>query len=296
MHPDTSTARVIPRKATPPVSVALHPILSGEIRLAVMRPRRPRRGPAKLARTLAGGVTRRGRWYPVPAYLVMHPHHGPVMIDTGYAHDVDRDPARTLGTLFGRVLMRHRLTGPPVTDRLARLGVGAREVRTVVMTHLHLDHASGAEEFPEATFVVDARERAAATGQRGPGPYACVHLDRIGAWRTLDPDAGTPFDAFSRTHDLLGDGSIRLVATPGHSPGHLAVLLRLSGRWALLCGDAAMSTRELAEPLVDGLIVDQDRYLAAGDELRAFIARHPDTLAIPSHDADLWRRLPDRAA
>jgi hypothetical protein len=52
-----------------------------------------------------------------------------------------------------------------------------------------------------------------------------------------------------------------------------------------------MSTLELREPVIDGLIVDQDSYIRSGEEAREFMRAHPDTLAIPSHDRELWSRL-----
>jgi hypothetical protein len=52
-----------------------------------------------------------------------------------------------------------------------------------------------------------------------------------------------------------------------------------------------MSTAELREPVIDGIIVDQDSYIRPGDEAREFMRAHPDTLAIPSHDKELWSGL-----
>jgi glyoxylase-like metal-dependent hydrolase (beta-lactamase superfamily II) len=69
------------------------------------------------------------------------------------------------------------------------------------------------------------------------------------------------------------------------------VLLRLRDRHALICGDAAMSTRELQEPVIDGVVVDQDSYVRSGEEARAFMRTHPVARAIPSHDRELWSRL-----
>ena len=69
------------------------------------------------------------------------------------------------------------------------------------------------------------------------------------------------------------------------------MLLRLRDRYALICGDAAMSLVELREPVIDGIVIDQDSYVRSGEEMREFMRAHPDTLAIPSHDADLWSRL-----
>ena len=268
--------------------VRLHRVDTGEIALRVMRPRRPRRGPAKLARTLLGSMTRAPSWHPVPAFLVEHPNEGPFLVDVGYDPSVASDPARTLGLLFGRVLMRHRCAARTVRDQVAACGVDPADVRLVVMTHLHLDHVSASGQWPAAEFVVDRAELAAAFAQRAPGPYVRSHLSTIRRWREIDygSSAAAPFASFARTIDLFGDGSVRLISSPGHSPGHQSVLLRLAGRYALICGDAAMSALELRERVVDGLIIDQRGYLRSGDEARAFVRAHPETLAIASHHRD----------
>ena len=95
------------------------------------------------------------------------------------------------------------------------------------MTHLHNDHASGAIQFPDATFVVDAAEwRAACKGGFAEG-YRHAHFDQPFDWRTVDYDGGrrrTP--ASSASLDLFGDGSVRLLSTPGHTRGHQSILLR----------------------------------------------------------------------
>jgi N-acyl homoserine lactone hydrolase len=271
--------------------VRLHPINTGEIQVRVMNPRPPRRGPAKLPRTLLGSFFRRAQWYPVPVFCVEHPDAGPFLIDVGYDPSVSSDPTRTLGFLFGKVIMKHRLAERSVRDQVVERGVDPSDVSRVLVTHLHLDHVSGSAEWPDATFVVDQAERAAADAQRGPGPYVKSHMATIGRWQEIDYAAAEPFETFSRTIDLFEDGTVRLVSSPGHSAGHQSVLLRLRDRYALICGDAAMSTLERREPVIDGIVIDQDSYIRSGDEARAFMRAHPDTLAIPSHDRELWSRL-----
>jgi N-acyl homoserine lactone hydrolase len=176
--------------------------------------------------------------------------------------------------------------------RIAATGVDPSRVSRAVMTHLHLDHVSGSGQWPQVTFVVDRRERAAAL-KRAPGPYVMSHLATIERWQEIDyaGPAAEPFETFGQTVDLFGDGLVRLIASPGHAPGHQSVLLQLRDRYALLCGDSAMSTRELHERLIDGIPLDQSAYLRSGDEARAFMRAHPDTLAIPSHDRELWSQL-----
>ena len=272
------------------MTVRLHPIRSGEIQLRVISPRAPRRGPAKVPRTLLRSLFRAAQWYPVPVFLVEHPSAGPFLIDVGYDPSISSDPTRTLGFLFGKVAMKHRLAERSVRDEVIARGVDPSQVSLAVMTHLHNDHISGSAQWPQATFVVDGAERAAA-GR--PGPYVKSHLATIGRWQELDysgPEAEA-FESFGRTVDLFGDGAVRLISSPGHALGHQSVLLRLRDRYALICGDAAMSTLELREPVIDGVVVDQDRYVRSGEEAREFMRAHPDTLAIPSHDRELWSRL-----
>ena len=226
----------------------------------------------------------------MPVFLVEHSDAGPFLIDVGYDPSVSSDPTKTLGYLFGKVMMKHRLVNRTVPEQLSERGVDPTGVSRVLMTHLHLDHVSGSAQWPNSTFVVDRTERAAAAA-RGPGPYVKSHLATIKRWQEVDYSSAEPFESFGRTIDVVGDGSVRLISSPGHSPGHQSVLVRLRDRYALILGDAAMSTRELSEPLIDGIVVDQDSYIRSGEEARAFMRAHPDTLAIPSHDRELWSRL-----
>jgi N-acyl homoserine lactone hydrolase len=271
------------------VTVRLHPIVSGEIRLRVMHPRPPRRGPGKLPRALIGSLARKAHWYPVPAFLVEHPSEGPFLVDTGYDPSVATDPTKTLGFFFGNVAMQHRVAERSLAEQVSERGVDPADIPIVVMTHLHNDHVSGSGQWPRATFIVDRTERA--TAQRGAGPYVKDHIAKIARWREIDYDQAEPFESFARTVDLLDDGSVRLISSPGHSLGHQSVLLRLQDRYALICGDSAMSTRELREHVIDGIVVDQDAYLRSGDAARRFMRAHPDTMAIPSHDRELMAGL-----
>jgi len=271
------------------VSVRLHPIRAGEIQLDVISPRPPRRGPAKLPRTLLRSFARKAQWYPVPLFLVEHAS-GPFLIDTGYDPSISSDPTRTLGFFFGKVAMKHRLVDPSTREQVLSRGVDPAEISRVVMTHLHNDHTSGADQWPGATFITTREERDAAAGF---GPYVKSHIATIKSWQEIDYSSGEaePFESFSRTVDLFGDGEVRLISSPGHSAGHQSALLRLRDRYALICGDSCMSSAELRETLIDGVIVDQESYLRSGNEAREFMGTHPDAIAIPSHDRELWSRL-----
>jgi len=155
-------------------------------------------------------------------FLVEHPTAGPIMVDTGFHPSVVRDVSPQLGP-GARLLYRVRMDREQTAAaQLAARGLSPADVTTVVMTHLHIDHASGISELPDATYVVDRREWAAAGAPRGAlKGYVPAHFDHPFDWRVIDYDApgATPFETFGRSVDLFGDGSVRLLSTPGHTLG-----------------------------------------------------------------------------
>ena len=103
---------------------------------------------------------------------------------------------------------------------------------------------------------------------------------------------GHAWGPFARTIDLLGDGSIRLISTPGHTAGHMSVLLRVRGRGSVLVvGDAAYTVRSIEEQVPPLLTASDDRYMRTLAELKAFSEQEPGALLVPSHDPDAWRAL-----
>ena len=97
---------------------------------------------------------------------------------------------------------------------------------------------------------------------------------------------------FSSTIDLLGDGSVRLISTPGHTRGHMSILLRpAGGRQVLVAGDAVYTLRSLRAEILPLLTVDDELYLRSLRELKAFAEQHPDAVVVPTHDPTAWRPL-----
>jgi N-acyl homoserine lactone hydrolase len=159
-----------------------------------------------------------------------------------------------------------------------------------VMTHLHADHASGLREFPGATVALGKREW---EGPRGAlAGYSRRQLETEADYRLLDFDAdGVPCDGFERTLDLFGDGSVLAADTPGHSPGHLSLILRLASGPALLSGDAIFTLGELRGEAEPWRIADRRRYRDSLAQLRRFARRRPDALIVPGHEMATWQTL-----
>src|SRR5918999_1031907 len=135
----------------PGATVRLHPLLSGR---ALAPPAYLLREPGRLAALRGLGiVVRKSDWLPVPipAFLVEHPGAGPVLIDTGLHPSVAVKPTETFGRVASLAFRDLEMdANQAVPAQLRGRGIDPARVRTVVMTHLHVDHASGISEFPGA--------------------------------------------------------------------------------------------------------------------------------------------------
>ncbi len=248
----------------------------------------------KILRALIGGKD--PMTIPIPAFLIRHPSAGAILVDTGLHPSIATDGRENFGGLANRFGKPALEPGEDVPAQLRGKGLEPGEIPVVVMTHLHLDHTSAISEFPRSTFVVSATEWEAAT--KGPKPalngYRRAHFDYAFEYRTVDFDRGAidSYATFGRSFDLLGDGSVRLVFTPGHSAGHISVVCRLAEREFVIGGDAMY----LAGQLDGGLAppprpFDAHNFRRSLQELRLFRSQFPDAIITPGHDPQYYSRL-----
>jgi glyoxylase-like metal-dependent hydrolase (beta-lactamase superfamily II) len=232
---------------------------------------------------------------PCLAYAVHHPSAGTILIDTGMHPDASTSLRRDFGTPLG-VLFRGLRPAPESFDtQLRALDIVPDEVTRVIMTHLHVDHTSGMRLLPNAQFLCARTEWTAATQAKlaVKNGYVSHHLPPAARMQLLDFDRdGEAYGPFLQTIDLLGDKSVRLVSTPGHTPGHLSVLLRLAhGRQVLVIGDAAYTLRNVRERILPMLTAGDALALRSLAEIDAFARREPDAILVPSHDPGAWHAL-----
>jgi N-acyl homoserine lactone hydrolase len=157
-----------------------------------------------------------------PCFVIRHPK-GTLLWDTGLGDEIADSPTGlTLGGIQGWV--DHKLA-----DQLKTLGLTPADITFVAFSHFHFDHTGNANAFPSSTWILDKAEVAWATAT--PPPPA-VMPDTFSGYKTaktqmIDGDL-----------DVFGDGSVRILHTPGHTPGHhvLMVTLRKAGT-VLLSGD-----------------------------------------------------------
>ena len=237
----------------------------------------------------------RWEWLPVPAFLIRHPSAGPVLVDTGLHPSVAAKPAANLGRIYARLARARLEPGHDLPAQLRARGLDARDIRLVVMTHLHLDRASGMSEFPGAAFVLSAREWEAASTDRRPllRGYRSEQYDYAFDYRTVSYDgpAITSYSTFGRTFDLFGDGSVRLASTPGHSGVLQCVMARLRDRDLLIAGDVVYKRSQIEGHGDQPRPVDPHTQRRSLQELRLFHRQYPDAVIIPGHDPEDWAQL-----
>ncbi len=231
---------------------------------------------------------------PVVAFFVEHPTAGPMLIDTGFHGSVPIEPGLAMGR-FGGLLFKdvEMESNQAVPAQLRGVGVAAESIKTIVMTHLHSDHAGGIAHFPEATFIISEREWAEARRGNQLAGYIKRQYDHAFDYRLVDfegPGASS-FATFGSSIDLFGDGSVMLVATPGHTHGHMSVVLRLDGGEALITGDAIYTMRTLRERHVPYRMDDEHRFRRSLREIELYVEQTPNAVVVPGHDMAHWRTL-----
>ncbi len=248
--------------------------------------------------TLQGGSLRPAT-FPALVALIAHPAEGLILFDTGY------DPAFLEATRPFPERLYRWLTPPditsPVADRLAAEGLDPVEVRHVVLSHFHGDHASGLTRFPNARIHCSkaglrriwgrGRIRALAAGT----PLGLLPPDLPERCAFFEDSPSIPLSRdllpFVSGADLLGDGSLVAVPLPGHCPGHWGLVLREPRGLHFLVADSAWSSRAVRENrpapwLTAAFLGDPAPGRDTLARLHALRLRNPDILLTPAHCAE----------
>lgn len=229
---------------------------------------------------------------PMLSWVLEHPE-GLIVIDTG-----ERAGARDLGTYVAcadpvnrAIITRNfRVSVSPESElgpQLVRLGLAPDEVRWVVQTHLHFDHADGFGFFPNAEVLV-SRAELEGHRRRPLGAVSCLYP--AGFSPTALKYVPRPYGAFGSHFPLTRAEDVVIVPTYGHSYGHQSVLLRDQGATLLFAGDVVFDERQLLGREVAGIVQHVGRARDSIDRVRAWVASTP-TVFLPSHDPGSLERL-----
>ncbi len=211
---------------------------------------------------------------PVPFYLIRHPG-GDVLVDGGNPLAVARDPRGHWGPLAD-VFEVHMTEDEHCVPQLERIGIELESIRFVVQTHLHIDHTGALGHFPDAAVVVHARELEAARAADSPlsTGYVRADFDRDELrWQPVEGET-----------DLFNDGTVRLIETPGHSAGHMSLLLDLASTGRVLITADAADNRDMWEGRARPRALHSREEAARSIERLRALATDTDALVVLGHD------------
>ncbi len=265
--------------------VRIHALRTGLVRV---RTAQRERRPGGLIRVLADSTWT--EWLPIHAWVVDHPD-GIIVVDTGEtARTAEPGYFPRWHPYYRRGVVMDVKPEDEIGPQLAALGIRPKDVRAVVLTHFHTDHAGGLRHFPESRLLVSGDDFAAARGFAGRlQGYLPQHWP---SWfdPTPIPFASDPVGPFARSFKVTAAGDVLVVPTPGHTPAHVSVIVRAGGVNWFLAGDTSYTERLLIERKPDGV---SPRASVAVNTLGmiAELARREPTVYLPTHDPESAGRL-----
>ncbi|HEY3786214.1 MAG TPA: N-acyl homoserine lactonase family protein [Steroidobacteraceae bacterium] len=209
----------------------------------------------------------------VPCFLIRHPK-GTLMWDTGLAPAFAKeDPWKKYGV--------HATVGPSIEQQLKQIGLTPAEITYVAFSHLHIDHIGNANLFAGSTWILNRKELAWATGPDSPaGDLSTFSAYKNARQKLIDRD-----------FDVFGDGTVTMLSTPGHTPGHEVLLLRLKSGNVVLSGDLWHLRSDVAGRRIYAGNLDRAATLASFDRVQRILTNLNARLIV-QHDPQDYQALP----
>ena len=196
-------------------------------------------------------------------YLIKH-SSGWMLWDTGVTDAIAAMPDGQAPTDPKATHWRRPKT---LASQLDALGVKPSDVKYLAISHTHPDHIGNVELFPTATLLVQKQEYEWPT-PLGVGRFKPEH----------------PVQKLEGDHDVFGDGSVFIISTPGHTPGHQSLLVKLPKTGAvMLSGDAVHFKDNWDNRRVPAINFDKDKTAASLQRIADMLAKEKAQLWI-NHD------------
>ncbi|KXU96485.1 AttM/AiiB [Caballeronia megalochromosomata] len=212
------------------------------------------------------------------AYLIRH--QGKWMLwDTGTQDDLIDEPE-------GRVIA-HGIRGTvtkTLASQLEEIGVYPDDVGILALSHAHYDHVGNCRLFVDAEWIVQRAEYDAMFGE-DPAEYGF----RPELYESLRANKRTLIDG---DHDVFGDSAVRIIFTPGHTPGHCSLLINLPEKGkVLLSGDVAHNRRNFQCRCVPSFNANKLLSVASMNKVDELLESEGATLIV-NHDIAQNESLP----
>src|ERR1700754_3908378 len=186
----------------------------------------------------------------------------------------------------------HAMTAPNVApkvslvDLLAKIEVKPEQIRYVGISHYHADHTGQVDSFPKATVLIGKGDWDAISA---PKPGTGVNFKPFESWIKGDGKV----EPLTLDKDVFEDGSVIVLRTPGHTPGHSSLLVKLSQTGpVVLVGDAVHFRENYDSVGVPAFNYDRAQTVASIERIKQ-IAANLKAMVIIQHDARDVEKLPE---
>ena len=211
------------------------------------------------------------------SYLIVHPK-GTLQFDTGAiadSHFKGDGAVATEGILSAT---------KPLVPQLAAAGYKPSEITYLALSHYHSDHTANANEFANATWIVQRAERDFMFADKPQGIVQPASYSALRKAKTRILD--------NEDFDVFGDGAVRVVSAPGHTPGHQVLFVRLARRGpVVLAGDLYHYPEERTTGRLPTFEFSADQSRAARAKVEALLKQTGAELWI-EHDIATHEKLP----
>ncbi|HSD38069.1 MAG TPA: N-acyl homoserine lactonase family protein [Rhodocyclaceae bacterium] len=212
-----------------------------------------------------------------PCFLIRHPK-GTLLWDTGIGDKIAQSKDGV--DAGGGILLHVDVT---LQAQLQQIALAPADVTHMAFSHQHFDHTGNANAFPAATWILNSAELAWALSN--PTPFG------------VDPSSFSGYKAaktqmIDNDYDVFGDGSVRILKAPGHTPGHQVLVLKLKKAGTVVLSGDLYHTRENRKfRRVPGFNVERADTLASIDRVEAIVKNTKGQLFV-QHDPLDFKRLP----
>lgn len=172
-----------------------------------------------------------------------------------------------------------------LTELLAQVKVAPAQVKYVAISHYHADHTGQARQFPQATLLIGKGDWDVVTD---PKPVTPMDAAIFAPWTT----GGGKVEPVVGDKDVFGDGSVIMLSTPGHTPGHHSLLVKLKETGnVLISGDLAHFHENYEGNGVPTFNTDRAQSIASLDRFKQLATNLKATVII-QHDQRDVEKLP----
>ncbi len=259
---------------------------------------------AREASLIQGGANKTVDCHALVA-LIHHSREGWLLFDTGYNTErLAQATARLPFRAYRQLLPAYSRPEQSVVCQIARFGLSPGDIRHIIVSHFHPDHAGGLCDFPQARFVCDRAawdDTQARTGfaalRQGLLPALLPNDFAERAQFCDDYSDGTNLPGLGKTRDVFGDQSLLLVPLPGHARGQIGLFIPQSPRGPVfLVADGAYLMRSIRENKPPGAITnlfadDSKAVVQTVSRLHEFHQARPDVALVPTHCAEAFARV-----